>query len=235
MLFSTLSLLVAVGSAAFSLAAPVSPVSNALEARCLCEDVGSILTTVTETLKVVLEPFHYVSAENCTAEYVTPVVQQCNSALNTAISQVQAISKNPTSTILTGADGVVLTVYEVAELICALLTVVFTALCAVLKVVTAVEYGGVSVLLCEVVVLVAKLLELVCLLLDGVVAIVIKLLADVLIIVIAVICKLGLTGYYSWFPVSWSSVSTSYFTETAYTSATTLYHTSVATYTAVAA
>lgn len=141
MRFSTLSLLVAVGSATFSLAAPVSPVSNALEARCLCEDVGSILTTVTETLKVVLEPFRksafitylhciniyhlpdYVSAENCTAEYVTPVVQQCNSALNTAISQVQAISKNPTSTILTGADGVVLTVYEVAELICALLTV----------------------------------------------------------------------------------------------------------------
>jgi len=235
MRFSTLSLLVAAGSAALSFAAPVSPVSNALEARCLCEDIHSIITEVTTTLTVILDPFHYVTSENCTAATVTPIVKQANSALNSAINQVNGISKNPTTTILTTVDGVVLTLYDVAELLCALLTVIFTALCAVLKVVSTAECGAVSALLCEVVILVATLLHLICVLLDGVLAILIKLLADVLIIVIAVIVKLGLTGYYSWFPVSWSSVSTSYFTEVAYTSATTIFSTSVATYTAVAA
>ncbi|KAJ3712932.1 hypothetical protein C8R42DRAFT_727676 [Lentinula raphanica] len=224
MRFSTLSLLATVASAAFSFAAPVTPVSNSLEARCLCQDVHSIIVDVTTTITPLVEELTYITTENCTVEILTPIVTDIKVALCGAITQVKGLTGFTLTTVLTTVDGVVLTLFEVAELVCALLTLIFTALAAVLKVVATSEAVAVSELLCEVVELVATLLQLICNLVGGLLAILLPLVGE---IVFTVIASLGLTAKFAFFNISWATVSS-----TLITSATTVYSTSVATMTA---
>ncbi|KAJ3999109.1 hypothetical protein F5050DRAFT_1710012 [Lentinula boryana] len=223
MRFSTLSLLATVASAAFSLAAPVSPASNALEARCLCQDIHSIIVDVTTTITPLVEELTYITAENCTVEILTPIIGEIKVVLTTAITEVKGLTGFTLTAVLTTVDGVVLTLAEVAELVCVLLTLIFGALAAILKVVTRAEAAAVAELLCEVVALVATLLELICNLLGGILAILLPLVGE---IVFTVIASLGLTAQFSFFHYSWAAVSS-----TLITSATTVYSTSVATMT----
>lgn len=224
MRFSTLSALVAVASAAFCFAAPapISPASNALEARCLCQDIHSIITDVTLTITPLVEELAYITSENCTVEILTPIIGEIKTALQGAIYEVSAITEVTVTTLLTTVEGVVLSLTEVAELVCALLYLIFAALAAILRVVTSANATAVTALLCEVVELVATLLQLICNLVGGLLAVLLPLVAEV---VFSVIVTLDLTSKFAFLGFAWSTVSAS---------ATTIYSTSIATITATA-
>ncbi|KAJ3877802.1 hypothetical protein F5051DRAFT_503638 [Lentinula edodes] len=228
MRFSTLSLLATVASAAFSFAAPLTPASNALEARCLCQDIHSIIVDVTTTITPIVEELTYITSENCTVEVLGPILDEVKVVLTTAITEVKGLTGFTLTTVLTTVDGVVLTIAEVAELLCELLTLIFGALAAILRVVTVSEAVAVKALLCEVVELVATLLQLICNLLGGILAILLTLVGD---IVFSVIVSLGLSAKFSFFNISWATVSSTLIASTS-TFATTVYSTSVATITA---
>jgi hypothetical protein len=226
MRFSTLSLLATVASAAFSFAAPVSPASNQLEARCLCHDINSIIVEVSTTLNPILSELSCVTAETATVEHLTPIIGELTGALNVAITDVKGLVGLTEEVILTTAEGVVLTVAEVATLVVALLRAIFIALAVVLRCVTYENAAGVIALLCQVVELVAVLLKLILGLVDGLLVVVVRLL-DV--IILDVIVSLKLTATFSFIPVTWSSATTIVSATTSYITSTIV---SAATYTA---
>ncbi|KAF5391231.1 hypothetical protein D9757_003037 [Collybiopsis confluens] len=200
----TLSLLATVASAAFSFAAPVTPSSNVLEARCLCQDIHSIITDVTTTLTPIVAELTYITHENCTVEVLTPIVGEIKQVLSTAITEVNALTGKTAVTLLTTVDGVLLTVTDVAALVVALLNLIFGALAVVLKVVTEVNVAAVIGLLCEVVEVVAELLQAILSVVGGLLVVLLTLLGDV---VFSVIATLGLTSQFAFLHYTWSNVS----------------------------
>lgn len=65
----------------------------------------------------------YITSENCTVEILTPIVEELKVVITTAITEVKGLTGFTLTTVLTTVDGVVLTIAEVAELLCELLTV----------------------------------------------------------------------------------------------------------------
>ncbi|KIK50441.1 hypothetical protein GYMLUDRAFT_65269 [Collybiopsis luxurians FD-317 M1] len=117
--FTALFLLVAVASAAFSFAAPVTPATTALKAReCDCHDIHSFIVDVIASLTPLIQ------------ELNTPIISDIKHILSIAISDVNGPVGVALTTVLTTVDGV-LTVADVAQLVCSLLNLPKFELCGI--------------------------------------------------------------------------------------------------------
>ncbi|KAL0575938.1 hypothetical protein V5O48_006050, partial [Marasmius crinis-equi] len=135
------------------------------------QTVPAIIADVTVKVEVAIAPLLFVTKDNCTVEFIKPVVVEVKDILQVAIHDVTAITVGlvPTATgVLSGGlavvfslGGKVLALIDIAKLLHTLLLVIFTALGAVLKVVGAVEKDVIIPLLCEIVALVCDLLKIV--------------------------------------------------------------------------
>ena len=86
-------------------------------------------------------PPEFINTQNCTVDAITPVVNDIKGILGDAVTQVNALVGQSADDILAGVDGVAkITVTDLAKLLGDLLTLVFTALGAVLAVAT--KVGG---------------------------------------------------------------------------------------------
>ncbi|KIK50016.1 hypothetical protein GYMLUDRAFT_253349 [Collybiopsis luxurians FD-317 M1] len=147
--FTALFLLVAVASAAFSFAAPVSPATTALKARgCDCHDIHSFIVDVIASLTPLVQEltsqilnsgfFNFSLHRRSKLHHrYTPIIRDINHILSIAISDVNGPVGVALTTVLTTVDGV-LTVADVAQLVCSLLNLIFGAIACVLKVISSV-------------------------------------------------------------------------------------------------
>ncbi|KAF5393309.1 hypothetical protein D9757_000482 [Collybiopsis confluens] len=190
MRFAAFTLLATIASAAFSYAAPTSPATNALEARhagCECHDIQSVIYTATTAITPLVQKLLYIRSDNCTTEVLTPVLAEIKVVLTTTIADVKGLVGYSTTAILTTINGVVLTVADVAGLVCGLLNLIFGAVYVVLKVVASVDAAVIKPLLIEVLKIVAELLHCILCLIDGLLIALLRIVGGVIIQVIVLL------------------------------------------------
>ncbi|KAF8906712.1 hypothetical protein CPB85DRAFT_870543 [Mucidula mucida] len=181
--FSSILSYAALGLAAFASvqAAPVVEKGLALrdvEARCGCKTLPTIVTDLTVDLTVTLTPLIFGTADNITVEIVTPIIQEAESIIVSAIADVKLLVGETVEVVLTSTTGV-LALVDIAGLLCTLITLIFGAVSAVLSVVVAAEKDLIAPLLCELLTLVAQLLQLVLSLVSGLLAVLLPLILNV--------------------------------------------------------
>ncbi|KAF5332329.1 hypothetical protein D9758_016111 [Tetrapyrgos nigripes] len=181
--FRAFSLVAALACAAFTYAAPVSPVENALVARCGCTPLPAIIGTLETSVTPLVIELKYLTSANATAEIVGPLVYGIKDAVNVAIGDVKVLSGVAVDTVLSTATGV-LSLVDIAKIIASVVCLIFSALGHVLHVVSAVEKGAVYPLLCEVGALVGELLKLILALVADLLAVLLPLLAKIITVVV---------------------------------------------------
>jgi len=98
--------------------------------------VQAILIDVQTQLQPITDKLTFCTVENATVSALTPVFNDLTTVLGSVVSEVQGLVGQPAEIILASATGTVqLTVVEVAQIVANVMTLVFTALGAVLKVV----------------------------------------------------------------------------------------------------
>ncbi|PSS37004.1 hypothetical protein EW026_g1106 [Hermanssonia centrifuga] len=176
-----------------SFAAPVE--SSLVRKDANVTGVAKIISDVTVAVTPLTVQLQQITADNCTADTLTPVINDINNILNGAVTEVNKLVGQPVQTILATVDGAAqITVGELAQIIAALLNLVLAALGAVLKVASGDVLSVVTPLLASVGTAVGALLtavlSLVSQLLGGLLAAVLGLVGDVL----GVVTQLNVAG-----------------------------------------
>ncbi|KAG7094512.1 hypothetical protein E1B28_005344 [Marasmius oreades] len=185
-------------AAALSLAAPLTngyPDDSAVAVRGGDRTVPDVLVDLVAKVKVDLDPFHYITKDNCTYDNVAPVVVKVKVDIQLAIDECTSIIHNhgvygQDGNIPTGVLAVILSVgakvwvsIDIAGILAKLLLVICGALHLVIKVVAEVDKKVIFGLLVEVLVLVCALLKIVLGLLAGILACLLPLIIDIKVVV----------------------------------------------------
>ncbi|KIK61286.1 hypothetical protein GYMLUDRAFT_59192 [Collybiopsis luxurians FD-317 M1] len=163
----------------------MSTASNALDARCDCHNIQGVLTDATASITPLVAELSYITASNCTSEVLTPIITELKGCLSGAITEIEGFASLSLTAILTTADGVVLEVTDVAQLIVCILKLIFEACATIIKICPSANIKVVYALLCEVLVLVCTLLQTICGLISGLLICLIPLIPSVCFSVIA--------------------------------------------------
>ncbi|KAG1736682.1 uncharacterized protein EDB91DRAFT_1083344 [Suillus paluster] len=156
--------------------------------------VAVVFTTVFTQIQPLTDQLNYLTPDNATVAAISPVVAQIKTQLTGAVSQLQALVGQDSSVIIASVDGTVpLTVAALATLIADVLTLLFTALGAVLSMVTGDVHTEILTLLTDLCGVVTSILHIVATLVPGIVVSLLPLLSPVL----SIISSLGLRGLLS--------------------------------------
>lgn len=141
------------------------------------KDVQTIIVDLTVDVTLIVQPLLFITKDNCTVEYVTPVVEELKAVLTIAIGNLNIIVGGLVGGVLTLVG---ITVAELAGLIFVLLKIIFAALACVLKVVGAADKAVIVALLCEVAKLVAVLLKIILGVVGGLLVVLLPLVGGIL-------------------------------------------------------
>ncbi|EGN94338.1 hypothetical protein SERLA73DRAFT_155664 [Serpula lacrymans var. lacrymans S7.3] len=148
-----------------------------LGVRSTPASVAVVFTQVFTTLTPYVEKLQFINAQNATVADITPVVAQIKTTLTGAVTQIQQLKGQPASVILAGVNGATsISVADLAKILAADLCILFTAVGAVLKVVSTDAHAAVASLLVEVATVIGTLLQAVCAVVTGLAAAVLPLL-----------------------------------------------------------
>ncbi|THU83428.1 hypothetical protein K435DRAFT_862368 [Dendrothele bispora CBS 962.96] len=154
--------------------------------RCGCTSLPDIIIGITTEITPLIDELKGLTADDCTVEKITPIVDSIKDIISGAILDVKALVGVSITEILTTANGV-LSLLDVCKLISTLFGLIFGAFSVVLQIVGSVEYNGVCGLFAEVGVLLATLVQLIISVVGGLLVI----LRPLLTVYISIIIELG--------------------------------------------
>ncbi|KAF9255068.1 hypothetical protein L218DRAFT_1082026 [Marasmius fiardii PR-910] len=160
---------------------------------CEGRTVPVILNQVTVDIQVAIQPFTYITKDNCTVAHITPVVTEVKKILSVAIGECTTVTAGvvPVATgVLSGAiaaiftiSGKVLSLVDIAGILALLCKIIFTALNCVLKVVAEADKQVILPLLRDIVFVLCQLLGLVLGLLGGLLQCLLPLIVEIGVVV----------------------------------------------------
>ncbi|KAG1736611.1 uncharacterized protein EDB91DRAFT_499589 [Suillus paluster] len=169
-------------------------ISSSGETDVELPSVAVVFTTVFTQIQPLTNQLTYLTPQNASVAAISPVIAQIKTQLTGAVPQLQALVGQESSVILAPVDGVVsLTVAALATLIADVLTLLFTALGAVLSIVGGDVHAEILPLLTDLCGVVTSILQIVVTLVGGIIVSLLPLLVPVL----SIIVSLGLTGLLS--------------------------------------
>jgi len=137
------------------------------------DPISPILVGANAQLAPVLSELKYITAGNATAAVLSPLLNEVENIVQSAISTVKALGSDPSAFVYDTA-----TLQGIAQLLAGLLLTVFGLLKTILDTVDAVEYDLVFPLLRAVGLIVAELLATVLALVGGLLAVILPLIGD---------------------------------------------------------
>ncbi|KAL0061319.1 hypothetical protein AAF712_011836 [Marasmius tenuissimus] len=121
--------------------------------------IVTILNNATTTVTPLIQSLKDLSADDCTADKIGPIVIQIKAILSFTIEQIKVLAGASVDVVLASGAGAVISIGECGKLVGGLVNLILETVAVVLKIVVAAEVKAVSGIFAELCVLVGTLLQ----------------------------------------------------------------------------
>ncbi|KAG7086113.1 hypothetical protein E1B28_003627 [Marasmius oreades] len=168
--------------------------------------VISIVNNCTSTIGPLVEKLKSLSASDCTAGNIQPIIFEIKSAFNVCIEQIKLLVGASVEVVLASGSGAVVSVSECAKLIADLVNLVFGACGVVLKITVSAEYKAVIGLFADLGICIGEFIQIttkVVIFDGGLINVLIPLIHSSL----ALCVTLGIKASFEFLKIDWTQIS----------------------------